>query len=58
MSAIYMPAAQPVSVSRYLVLAIPALLLASAILSTPSIDRGSPIPAEATAVEPSPSGMF
>ena len=58
MSAIYMPAARPVSTSRFLVLAIPALLLAAAILSTTWIDRSNSIPAEDTAVEPSPSSMF
>ena len=58
MSATFAPAVQPISTGRFLALAIPALLIWAAIVSTVWIDRGSSIVAEDTAVEPSPSGMF
>jgi len=58
MSAIFVPAVQPVSTSRFLVLAIPALLVVGAIMSTAWIDRSSSIAVEDTVVEPSPSSMF
>ncbi len=59
MSATLAPAGQALpAVDHFMATALPAVLIAIAVLSTVWIDRGGSIEAVETAVEPSPSAMF
>ena len=59
MSATFVPAGQALpAVDRFMATALPAVLIAIAVLSTVWVDRGGSIEADETAVEPSSSAMF